>query len=156
MKESLLSGRNPECLNDEQKDRVRMYLETLGYHGVIEFIDEACSRSCFKVRRDEHGQEYGVIRIGSDIYPGKNVINPNASLDMMCALCHEYTHYIRWENKMELSSDIFEEIITSLQAIANCRDKLNTRQLEQLSSDALYRLMEYIRYIENPAEGDNK
>lgn len=94
------------------------------------------------------------MTFGEDIYPGKSVLDPNASLSMQAAVAHEVTHFCRWRDKTELLQAEFEEIdeaLTSLESVLRFPRQLNEHDMRQLVADAIQRLQLYIHRMEGKA-----
>jgi hypothetical protein len=101
----------------------------------------------FRVARDADGHAFGEIVFGPDIYPGKNVIDPNSALSLLAAAAHELAHYHRWADKTELPPgphDALDEALTSLEAILRYR-RLQDHDVRQLIADAIQRIQLYLR-----------
>jgi hypothetical protein len=139
---SLPPGRRQDALSEAEMRKAESAFRALDYRGRIEFESHSGGRTRFAVRRDDtNGEEYGLIIIGPDIYPGQAVANPNAVLDMTATAAHEITHFIRWQEGRELPEGHLDEAMTSLQAICIFKTVLSSMQIEQLVSDALERLV---------------
>lgn len=152
---SLLAGRNQTPLSDEDQRRVTNTF--LGMDRTVSTRYEEGSRTVFHVVNDEiTGEEYGEIRFGPDILPGRGIIDPNSALGMDAAAAHELTHFYRWRDRIELTDDSLEhldEALTSLMAILRYRRNLNNTDVDQLVSDAIQRIQLYLSTLENlPAE----
>jgi hypothetical protein len=108
---------------------------------------EEGTRTRFVTDIDGGGEEYGEIIFSSDVYPGANLVNPNASLSLDGAAAHELAHYYRWLNKSELPHgqlSHIDEAMTSLEAALRFSEKLSSNDIQGLISDALHRLRMHV------------
>lgn len=138
---SLLEGRNAAPLNEREQRRAANVF--LGLDPTVSARYEAGSRTRFVVSLDEDGDEFGEIIFSADVYPGGNLVNPNASLSLDGAAAHELAHFYRWVNKSELPHGELENIdeaMTSLEAALRFSAKLSPNDIQGLISDALHRL----------------
>lgn len=138
---SLLDGRNAAPLNDREQRRAANVF--LGLDPAVNARYEAGARTRFQVSVDDSGEEFGEVVFSADIYPGGNLINPNASLSLDGAAAHELAHYYRWVNKSELPHGELthiDEAMTSLEAALRFGAKLSANDIQGLISDALHRL----------------
>lgn len=143
---SFIAGRNRRPL--EEADVRRVTNTFLGLDPNVPTQHEPGSPTVFYVAEDERGEEYGLIRFGEDIYPGDDVVQPNATLSMKAAAAHELTHYYRWQDMLELSEQPLwhiDEALTSLQAITRYGRQLNDPEIRQLADDAIQRLQLFVR-----------
>ena len=156
---SLPANRNLEKLTEHQVELVNRLFGAFEPGAVtLEWENEYGARSFFEPRTDEYGQEYGVIRLGPDIFPGKSVGNPNAVLDVYGAVAHEIEHFYRWQSGYELPAGWhrdLDEALTSLQAVCRQQGQLTKPQLVQLVSDALHRLTQHVELLK-AAEADSE
>lgn len=136
---SLLSGRNRSPLTDQQRRSVEEDFRALGYDGPLDWEEYGWTR--FTPRTDDQGRTFGVVVIGPDILPGRDVTNPNAALDQMAAAAHELEHMNRWRSGRSLDVGHLDEAMTSLQAACTYGTFLTKNRVEQLISDALQRLV---------------
>ena len=145
---SYLPGRNQEALSEHDKQRVLNAFEALGYNGPLNILSGHSTKTEVKVIHDPETQIANpCIFVGSDIFPGVNVLNPNQRVDYVAAAAHEIMHCQRINNKSEIDEMEFaeiEEAITSLHAACAFRYELNPSQIEQLISDAAERLMGFV------------
>lgn len=142
---SLLDGRNLSPLNEREQRRAANIF--LGFDGNVNARYEEGSRTRFLVEVDDNGDEFGEIIFSNDIYPGPNLINPNASLSLEGAAAHELAHYYRWSNKSELpigQLTHIDEAMTSLEAALRFSQKLSANDIQGLISDALHRLRMHV------------
>lgn len=151
-RESLLAGRNSQPLTDD--DVRRVFNTFLGLDPALPVRYSPGSRTVFRVPAG--GPEGGdcEVTFGEDIYPGKSVLDPNASLSMLAAVAHEATHFCRWRDKTELLSADFEELdeaLTSLEAILRFPRQLNEHDTRQLVADAIQRLQLYVHRVDRNA-----
>jgi hypothetical protein len=138
---SLLDGRNPAPLTEREQRRAANVF--LGLDRSVNARYEEGARTRFLVGVDESGDEFGEIIFSADIYPGPNLINPNASLSLEGAAAHELSHYYRWSNKSELPHGHLthlDEAMTSLEAALRFPQSLSANDIQGLISDALHRL----------------
>jgi hypothetical protein len=104
---------------------------------------------------EEDGEVICEIVFGPDIFPGKNVADPNSSLSMRAAAAHEITHFHRWKDKTELDGQQLmhiDEALTSLGAVQRFYEHLNDTEIYQLVSDAILRLQTFARGFDDPPE----
>src|SRR5690606_26724193 len=121
----------------------------------VRYVDGAITR--FRVTQDGD-EEIPEIVIGPDIYPGQNVVDPNASMSMEAAVAHEIVHFHRWRGRTELPHGVLTEIdeaLTSLEAILRFPRDLNPHDVRQLVADAILRLQQFAR-IRLAQAGDNQ
>lgn len=138
---SLLEGRNTAFLNVREQRRAANVF--LGLDATVNARYEAGTRTRFLVSEDDSGEEFGEVIFSADIYPGGNLVNPNASLSLDGAAAHELAHYYRWVNKSELPHGALtniDEAMTSLEAALRFAGKLSPNDVQGLISDALHRL----------------
>lgn len=143
---SLLDGRNNTPLTEREQRRAANVF--VGLDPNVNARYEAGARTRFVVANDEAGEEFGEIVFSSDIYPGANLINPNASLSLDGAAAHELAHYYRWVNKSELPHGELthiDEAMTSLEAALRFSAKLSSNDIQGLISDALHRLRLHVQ-----------
>jgi hypothetical protein len=110
-----------------------------------EYLEEA--HTAFNVRTDDN-EEFGVIVIGPDVYPGRSVVDPNSLLGVKAAIAHELTHYHRWQDAIELPKGVkwhLDEALTSLEAIGRYSKDLGEMDVRQLVSDAIQRIYLYLQ-----------
>jgi len=137
---SLLTGRNTAPLTDSEVNRVVNTF--LGLDSEANFRHAAGEATRCRVIV-EGGDVVCEIVFGADIFPGKNVIDPNSSLSMRAAAAHELSHFHRWKDKTEIDGDHLMEIdeaLTSLDAIQRYHRHLNENEIRQLVADAMQRL----------------
>lgn len=152
---SLITGRNQAPLSG---DDIRRATNTfLGLDPDVQARYVEGERTAFTKARTETGEEYGEIIFGEDIYPGRNLIDPNSALSLEAAAAHELVHYHRWKDKIELDYTTMEhldEALTSLQAIQRYGydRQLSSNDIRQLVSDAIQRLQIYIRTLEGAGD----
>jgi hypothetical protein len=147
---SLLDGRNLTPLTDREQRRAANVF--LGLDSGISARYEERARTRFVTGIDDVGEEFGEIVFSADIYPGGNLVNPNASLSLDGAAAHELSHYYRWVNKSELPHGQLthiDEAMTSLEAALRFSGKLSPNDIQGLISDALHRLRLYVEEL-NP------
>jgi hypothetical protein len=145
-KRSLLAGRNAQPLTDGEIRRVAATF--LGMDDRVPARYDADQPTCFRVAHDDDGHEYGEIRFGVDIYPGRSIVDPNSALSVQAAAAHELTHYHRWHNKAELPENELlhlDEALTSLEAILRYERHLQSSDVRQLVSDAIQRIHFFLR-----------
>ncbi|QSB01766.1 hypothetical protein JWZ98_02030 [Methylomonas sp. EFPC1] len=150
---SLLDGRNVAPLTEREKSRASNVF--LGMDPLVSARYEAGSRTRFIEAVDDDGEEYGEIVFSDDIYPGTNLVNPNASLSLPGAAAHELSHYHRWRNKSELPHGELthiDEAMTSLEAALRFSANLGQGDIQGLISDSLHRLRLYLAELENQNE----
>jgi hypothetical protein len=139
--QSLLGGRNNAPLSDQEIRRASSTF--LGLDNKVNVRYEANTTTRFIAAIDEDGHEFGEIVFSNDIYPGRNIANPNAALTLKGAAAHELTHHYRWQDKTELPhgelTDI-DEAMTSLEAALRYTHALDTTDIQGLISDSLHRL----------------
>jgi hypothetical protein len=100
----------------------------------------------FRVVGEGEGQQ-GEIIFGPDIYPGKNIANPNSSLSLKAAVAHELTHFHRWIDKTELDGEPLRELdeaLTSLEAVLRYERHLGEHDVRQLVAEAIQRVQMYV------------
>lgn len=142
---SLLDGRNNTPLSDREQRRAANVF--LGLDAGVNARYEAGARTHFAISLDEAGEEFGEIVFSADIYPGGNLVNPNASLSLDGAAAHELAHYYRWVNKSELphgEMTHIDEAMTSLEAALRFSAKLSPNDVQGLISDSLHRLRLFV------------
>ena len=150
-KTSLLSGRSIAPLNDQDIRRVSTTF--LGMADKVNARFEAGTTTRFVISLDDDDQEFGEIIFSSDIYPGQNVTNPNATLSLKGAVAHELTHYYRWQDKSELPHDTMthiDEAMTSLEAALRYSHSLDKTDVQGLISDALQRIRLFLAENQQP------
>lgn len=150
---SLLEGRNNIPLDDREKKRAANVF--LGLDARVNARHEEGTQTRFVTRLDDAGEEYGEVIFSADIYPGANLINPNASLSLDGAAAHELAHYYRWVNKSELPHGELvhiDEAMTSLEAALRFSGKLSDGDIQGLISDALHRLRLHVAQLAKAAE----
>ena len=149
---SLLDGRNLTPLTEREQRRATNVFLTLD-KGVNARYEEG-ARTRFVNDIDDAGDEFGEIVFSADIYPGGNLVNPNASLSLDGAAAHELAHYYRWINKSELPHGQFthiDEAMTSLEAALRYSGTLSANDVQGLISDALHRLRLYVAELALPS-----
>jgi hypothetical protein len=147
-RESLLAGRNTQPLTDD--DVRRVYNTFLGLDNTLPVRYEAGTRTVFRVPGLGSEPCYCEVTFGEDIYPGKSVLDPNASISMQAAVAHEISHFCRWRDKTEIDDPtLFEidEALTSLEAILRFPKQLNDHDARQLVADAIQRLQIYVQNL---------
>jgi hypothetical protein len=100
----------------------------------------------------ENGATICEVVFGPDIFPGKNVADPNSSLSMRAAAAHEITHFHRWSDKTELDGEQFvhiDEALTSLGAVQRFYEHLNDTEISQLIADAIQRLQKFANEVQS-------
>lgn len=141
---SLLAGRNNAPLDELQVRRAFNTFMGMDLQVTREAVRfEPGSITGFRPGAGEQAPE---IVFGPDIYPGLNVINPNASLSMVAAVAHELTHFHRAEDLIHLPAGVLthvDEALTSLQAILRYQGHLNPHDIRQLVEDAILRLQTF-------------
>jgi len=141
---SLLDGRNLTPLTErEQRRAVNVFL---GLDPGVNARYEEGARTRFVTAVDDAGEEFGEIIFSADVYPGANLVNPNASLSLDGAAAHELAHYYRWINKSELPHGHLthiDEAMTSLEAALRF-PRLTQNDVQGLISDALHRIRLYV------------
>lgn len=148
---SLLDGRNLTVLTDREQRRAANIF--LGLDRNVNARYEEGARTRFVTTVDEVGEEYGEIVFSADIYPGGNLVNPNASLSLDGAAAHELAHYYRWLNKSELPHGQLthiDEAMTSLEAALRFSGALSPNDIQGLISDALHRLRLHLEELPQP------
>lgn len=154
---SLLDGRNMTPLSDrEQRRAVNVFL---GLDRGVNARYEEGTRTRFVTAIDEVGEEFGEIVFSADVYPGANLVNPNASLSLDGAAAHELAHYYRWVNKSELPHGTLshiDEAMTSLEAALRFSERLSSNDIQGLISDALHRLRMYVAELPQPEPAEEK
>jgi hypothetical protein len=151
IKTSLLSGRSTAPLNDQDIRRVSSTF--LGMDDKVNVRFQMGATTRFVISQDDDGQEFGEIVFSSDIYPGQNVTNPNATLSLKGAIAHELTHFYRWQNKSELPHDTMthiDEAMTSLEAALRYSHSLDQTDVQGLISDALQRIHLFLAESQQP------
>lgn len=145
---SLLDGRNLTQLSEiEQRRAVNVFL---GLDHGVNARYEVGTRTRFVTAIDEAGEEFGEIIFSADVYPGGNLVNPNASLSLNGAAAHELAHYYRWLNKSELPHGQLthvDEAMTSLEAALRFSGILSATDIQGLISDALHRLRLHVEEL---------
>ncbi|MFO8072036.1 MAG: hypothetical protein R6V85_09200 [Polyangia bacterium] len=159
--QSYLTGRRQDELTPDDISRVKQAFQALGYSGPLEFRRGHRTTTGVRVVIDEHTRmPTPRIYVGADIMPGADVVNPNQRIDYVAAAAHEITHTIRIENNQEFVEAEFkdiEEAITSLHAACEFRNVLRPSQVEQLVTDAVQRLVNYVlRARQARAEGGER
>jgi hypothetical protein len=147
-RESLLAGRNTQPLSDD--DVRRVYNTFLGLDNTLPVRYEAGARTVFRVPGMGAEPSDCEVTFGEDIYPGKSVLDPNASISMQAAVAHEISHFCRWRDKTEIDDpELFEidEALTSLEAILRFPKQLNDHDSRQLIADAIQRLQIYVQKL---------
>jgi hypothetical protein len=145
---SLLDGRNIAPLTEQERVRAANVFAGLDFGVSARY--EAGTTTKFISGISESGEEYGEIVFSADIYPGTNIINPNAALSLKGAAAHELAHYYRWQDKTELPHGELthiDEAMTSLEAALRYSNGLNPSDLQGLISDSLHRLRLYVAEI---------
>ena len=151
--QSLLGGRNNAPLTDQEIRRAASTF--LGLDNKVNVRYETNAATRFIASIDEDGQEFGEIVFSSDIYPGRNIANPNAALTLKGAAAHELTHHYRWQDKTELPHGELthiDEAMTSLEAALRYTHALDTTDIQGLISDSLQRIRLFL--AENHHEAD--
>lgn len=150
---SLLDGRNLTPLSDrEQRRAVNVFL---GLDRSVNARYEAGTRTRFVTSIDDAGEEFAEIVFSADVYPGANLVNPNASLSLDGAAAHELAHYYRWSNKSELPHGELthiDEAMTSLEAALRFSVRLSSNDIQGLISDALHRLRLHVAELPGTPE----
>jgi hypothetical protein len=144
-RKSLLDGRNVAPLTDTEIRRAANIFIGLAERVNAKYENGSATRFVFKL--DEYGEEYGEIIFSEDIYPGKNMVNPNAALSLKGAAAHELAHYYRWQDKTELPHGHLthiDEAMTSLEAALRFHANLDVTDLQGLISDSLQRLRLFV------------
>jgi hypothetical protein len=143
---SLLAGRNQSTLTVDDQRRVSNTF--LGMEPNVNVVFDAQANTAFRIVRDsKSGEEYGEVVVGSDIYPGGSVIDPNSALSMDAAAAHELQHFHRWRNKALLEDDalfFIDEALTSLEAIFRYETRLSAHDIRLLLADAVQRINLYL------------
>lgn len=154
---SLLDGRNLTPLSDrEQRRAVNVFL---GLDRSVNSRYEEGTRTRFVTSIDDAGDEFGEVVFSSDVYPGGNLVNPNASLSLDGAAAHELAHYYRWLNKSDLPHGHLthiDEAMTSLEAALRYSGKLSPNDIQGLISDALHRLRLHVAELPPPVPADER
>lgn len=148
---SLLDGRNTAPLTEKEQRRAANTFIGLDRYVNARYEEGGFTR--FVTRDDENGDEFGEIVFSSDIFPGSNVVNPNATLSLDGAAAHELAHYYRWVNKSELPHGHLthiDEAMTSLEAALRFASALSPNDVQGLISDALHRLRKYVEDLGAP------
>ena len=142
---SLLPGRNIVPLTDSQ---IRSVINTfLGLDRNSAPIYRPDGRTAFRVRVEDD-EEICEILFGADIFPGPNVVDPNASLGIKAAVAHELCHYYRHADLTEINDPALmhiDEALTSLDAVTRFSRDLNDHDIRQLVADAMHRLQLFAR-----------
>ena len=143
---SLLPGRNNLPLNEGQ---IRSVMNTfIGLDRSSAPIYRPDGRTVFRVTKVDDQEEECQILFGADIYPGPNVIDPNASLGLKAAVAHELSHFYRHADMTEINDPALmhiDEALTSLDAVNRFSRDLNDHEIRQLVADAMHRLQLYAR-----------
>lgn len=148
--QSLMAGRRSAPLDQGDQRAVTAVFFALDRE--VNFRYEEGAYTHFEVEVDEDGTDFGIVIFGPDIYPGTGLADPNSSLSMKAAVAHEMAHFHRWRDRSEISPlgshrDL-DEAITSLDAARRYSRLLSPYELEQLVSDALQRLAQHWRVLE--------
>lgn len=141
---SLLSGRHTAPLSKEEAERASSTFLGLDDKVNVKYVEDA--RTVFRVITDQ-GREYGEIIFGPDIYPGDNIVDPNAAVTLTGAAAHELTHYYRWKDMSALRDGELrhiDEALTSLEAICRYPRQLNDTDMRTLVGDAILRLKMFV------------
>lgn len=141
---SLLPNRSAKVL--EPKDQTNVYNTFLGLDNTVNVKYEAGSKTCFKVTIID-GEEVGEIIVGPDIFPGQDIVNPNAMLSMEAAAAHEVSHFHRWRNNQEIMNNDFQDLdeaLTSLTAIMRFNVQLGHSDQLGLVADAMQRITKFL------------
>jgi len=141
---SLLSGRHSVPLSEGEAERASNTF--LALDDKVNVRHEPGARTVFRVVEIE-GRECGEIVFGSDIYPGDNIVDPNAAVTLTGAAAHELTHYYRWQDKSALGDGELrhiDEALTSLEAICRYARQLNDTDVRTLVGDAIVRLKMFV------------
>jgi hypothetical protein len=149
----LLAGRNQEPLSDA---RIKSASQTfLGLDNHVNARYDPELPTVFHVVAGG-GEPYGEIRFGRDIFPGPNVVDPNAALGLSGACAHELAHYHRWHDLLAINDPQLEHIdeaLTSLQAALRYGEILNAHDIRQLINDAIHRLQLYAQQFAGQQQG---
>jgi hypothetical protein len=147
----LPGNRNVIRLTPQEVDRATRTFLSLEDEEII-FRYVANSQTRFRVVPAEGDQEeYSEIIFSEDLYPGRNIANPNAQVSMKAAIAHELAHYHRWRDKRELEGEDFkhlDEALTSLEAATRYAADLNDTEIQQLLADATERLRLHQQLLE--------
>jgi hypothetical protein len=141
---SLLPGRNIAPLEQRKIDAAINTFYGLDRSANVRYEEGA--RTVFRVTIVDDNEVCEIV-VGPDIYPGSNIVDPNSSLGMKCAVAHELMHKSRHEDSTEIDEPELEhldEALTSLGAILRFQNELNDHEVRQLVSDACHRLQKYI------------
>lgn len=141
----LIEGRHQAPLS--KAEVIRATNTFIGLDRTVNARYEEGTTTRFAVTHDEQGQEFGEIIFSNDIFPGQNIVNPNAALSLDGAAAHELAHYYRWRDKSELEHGVLthiDEAMTSLEASLRFANPLNDTDIQGLISDALHRLRLYV------------
>lgn len=137
---SLLAGRSSRPLDDTE---IRSAVNTLlGFDDTVPFRPDPTGVTRFVVEAGDDGEDVGTVVIGSDVYPGTSVLDPNSALSMPAAIAHEIVHYHRWANRTELPDGVhthLDEAFTSLEAALRF-PRLSPHDIQSLVRDAVQRL----------------
>ena len=125
----------------------------LGLDKTVNVRYEAGSTTRFRVVADEQtGEEYGEVVFSEDLFPGRNLTNPNSTLSMPAAAAHELTHHYRWRDKRELDGAALrhlDEAMTSLEAAQMFSKQLTDIEVLQLIGDAAERLRLHVQAVQD-------
>lgn len=145
VRKSLLDGRNVALLTQTEIKRAANTF--IGLDNSVNARYETSSTTRFIASTNDIGEEEGTIVFSEDIYPGSNIINPNAALTLKGAAAHELAHYYRWQDKTELPHGYqkhIDEAMTSLEASLRYANELSPTDVQGLISDSLHRLRLFI------------
>jgi hypothetical protein len=120
----------------------------LRFEQELAIAHEAGNRTRFRISVDEHGDEFGEIVFGEDIFPGGGVVDPNSVLSVNAAAAHEASHHHRWVNRSEIDEaelEHIDEALTSLEAIQRYPKQLEDHDVRMLVADAIQRLNLFAR-----------
>lgn len=156
-RKSLLDGRNVAPLTEHEIRRATNTFMGMDNRVVVRFQEASTTR--FRQDVSEDGEEYGEIIFSNDVYPGRNIANPNSALSLKGAAAHELAHYYRWEGKTELPHGTMthiDEAMTSLEAALRFSQHLDATDIQGLISDSLQRLTLFLneQAAEEPAVAD--
>ncbi len=124
-----------EPVPEEQIGKIEAWWRELGGDPARLVIDRSPGGRC---RLDK---AEGVIRVGSDINPGKGS-DPNSAMRWRAALAHELRHLQRFDSGLQETPGPLDEAITDLEACAFPR--LTPAIRDELAADALQRLYQYV------------
>ncbi|MCU1409647.1 MAG: hypothetical protein JWR04_354 [Rhodoglobus sp.] len=145
---SLLAGRSSAPLDEGD---IRRAVGTLvGLDDQVPYRPEPDGHTRFVIEDDGTGHDYGIVVIGSDVYPGLGMADPNSALSMQTALAHEIVHFHRWLNHTELPLGVhthLDEAMTSLEAVLRF-PRLSPHEAQTLVRDALFRLSQHWAELE--------